>query len=222
MSLKAKLPLISALCALASCQSVYTDNAVRLCLDDVGIYHRCGSLPQKQATPIQTPKQPQELKIDKQEATYSAPPTSYVNFKLLSEYVEQMVISMQLNLKQEALLSPIAVASFVQLDSTLDNTNPLGNQLAEAFISELQKVGYPMIDHKITGEISMTSNGDFVFSRNRSDIKKQQKIGYVLSGTMIAHPHGTIINARIVGLKTNVIVASAQQLIPDRVLNSIF
>ncbi|WP_158683313.1 hypothetical protein [Pseudoalteromonas sp. T1lg24] len=56
MSLKVKLPLISALCALASCQSVYTDNAVRLCLDDVGIYHRCGSLPQKKAAPIQTPK----------------------------------------------------------------------------------------------------------------------------------------------------------------------
>ncbi len=141
--------------------------------------------------------------------------------KLLGHYVEQMAMQM-VGSNPPVLTSPIAVASFVQFDSTLTRTDILGNQIAESFIYELQQYGMPVVDYKVTGSIRITPRGDFAFSRDVRELAEDQAIGYILTGTVIRAKGGVIVNARIVGLTSKVVVASTKTFIPGFVLKSLY
>jgi TolB-like protein len=141
--------------------------------------------------------------------------------KMLSDYVEQMAMQM-VGTKPPDLVTPIAVASFVQFDSTLMRTDILGNQIAESFIHELRQFGLPVVDYKVTGAIRITPRGDFAFSRDVMELASDQSIGYILSGTITRSRGGVVVNARIVGLQSKVVVASTKQFIPGFVLNSLY
>ena len=113
--------------------------------------------------------------------------------------------------------TPVAVASFVELDD-LETTNWLGNQLAESFVHELQRHGLVVIDFKTTGHIRVTKEGDYVFSRDWKELPERQIIDYIVAGTMIEQENGIIVNARMIGIQSKVVVATAQSFIPHWVL----
>ncbi len=113
--------------------------------------------------------------------------------------------------------TPVAVASFVNLKD-LESTNWLGNQLAESFVHELQRHGLVVIDYKTTGHIRVTKQGDYVFSRDWQELPERQIIHYVVSGTMVEQENGILVNARMIGIQSKVIVATAQSFIPTWVL----
>jgi TolB-like protein len=117
--------------------------------------------------------------------------------------------------------TPIGVASFVFLDRTYNETNLLGNQIAESFMHEVHQFGIPVIDYKTTDYIRVTEVGDFVFSRDFLELKDELPIKYVLAGTLVKHQAGYIVNARIIGLTSKAIVASAQGFIPNSVADAI-
>ncbi len=113
--------------------------------------------------------------------------------------------------------TPIAVASFVELQN-LESTNWLGNQIAENFIHELQRHGLVVIDYKTTGHIRVTAEGDYVFSRDWKELPERQIIDYVVTGTMMEQGNGVMINARMIGMQSRVVVATAQSFIPNWVI----
>ena len=142
--------------------------------------------------------------------------------KQLNDYVAQMAMQLVETFHYFPTESRVAVASFVDLDSELNRTNIIGNQLAEAFIHQLQQFGVSVVDFKTTRDIQVTANGDFVFSRNHSQLDALQQIDYVLSGTMVFGPRGIMVNARVINFRTKVVAASSQQLIPHFVISSIY
>jgi TolB-like protein len=113
--------------------------------------------------------------------------------------------------------TPVAVASFVDLKN-LESTNWLGNQLAESFVHELQRHGLVVIDYNTTGHIRVTKTGDFVFSRDWKELPERQIIDYVVTGTMMEQENGVMINARMIGMQSRVVVATAQSFIPSWVI----
>jgi TolB-like protein len=113
--------------------------------------------------------------------------------------------------------TPVAVASFVDLKD-LETTNWLGNQLAESFVHELQRHGLVVIDYKTTGSIRVTKQGDYVFSRDWQELPERQIIDYVVSGTLVTQEEGILVNARMIGIQSKVVVATAQSFIPNWVL----
>ena len=113
--------------------------------------------------------------------------------------------------------TPVAVASFVNLDD-LESTNWLGNQLAENFVHELQRHGLVVIDYKATGHIRVTKEGDYVFSRDWKELPERQIIDYIVAGTMLEQEDGILVNARMIGIQSHVVVATAQTFIPKWVL----
>lgn len=148
--------------------------------------------------------------------------TSLQSNKQLNDYVAQMAMKLVETFHYFPVESKVAVASFVDLDSELNRTNVIGNQLAEAFIHQLQQFGVQVVDFKATRDIQVTASGDFVFSRDHSKLNQLQQIDYVLSGTMVFTPRGIMINARVINSHTKVVAASAQQLIPHFVVSSIY
>ncbi|MBA6255595.1 MULTISPECIES: FlgO family outer membrane protein [unclassified Colwellia] len=113
--------------------------------------------------------------------------------------------------------TPIAVASFVEL-ADLESTNWLGNQISENFVHELQRHGLVVIDFKTTGHIRVTPQGDYVFSRDWKELPERQIIDYVVTGTMMEQENGVMINARMIGMQSRVVVATAQSFIPSWVI----
>ena len=135
--------------------------------------------------------------------------------KLVSELADRLF---QTKLAGGSSVSPIAVASFVNL-GTLETSNWLGQQLAEDFVHELHRRGEIVFDYKLTGSIKVTPEGDFVFSRDWTELAKRVPVSRVLTGTLSRNAEGIIVNARIVSLKTHMVEATAQGFVPANMLN---
>ena len=116
------------------------------------------------------------------------------------------------------LTEPIAVASFVDLD-TLKDTNWMGLQIEESFIYELNRRGEVVVDFKTTGSIQVTPSGDFVMSRNYKDLSARLPISRILTGTFSRNSQGILVNARIIDLRTKMVETTAQSLIPQQYLS---
>ena len=145
------------------------------------------------------------------------PPFSH---KGLEGYAEQLTMALMNNAQGLSRKSMVGVASFVELDSSLQNTSVLGNQLAELLITEVQQFGVPVIDYKMMDEICIEDNGDIVFSRSGWDVSSSG-VDYVLAGTLIRNEKGVKVNARIVRVGPNVVVSSASSFIPHFVVASL-
>ena len=116
--------------------------------------------------------------------------------------------------------SLIAVASFVNLNN-LDETNKLGMELAENMMHEMHVRGFGVVDFKTREALKVKANGDFVFSRDINELKKQYNIHYFLSGTISRNVDGAVINARLVQADTSLVVSTAQAFLGSRDLQRI-
>lgn len=140
--------------------------------------------------------------------------------KTVDDYAEQITMQLMAQARNLNAGSRIGVASFVSFDRSLQNTNALGNQLAESFIKEIQAYGLPVVDFKIMSGIEVRNDGDIVFSRRSRELSRID-IDYVLSGTMHKNEKGVRVNARIVSLDRKTVVATARGFIPHFVVNEV-
>lgn len=139
----------------------------------------------------------------------------------LNHYVQAMMHDLIAVMDPSVADSIFAVTSFVYLDGSYDDTDLLGNQLAESFMHEVHQFGLALIDFKTTDYIRVTPSGDFVFSRDFLELREEQPIEYVLGGTLVRHQSGVMVNARLVGIGSKRILASAQGFIPQPVITSL-
>lgn len=141
--------------------------------------------------------------------------------KHVGDYVKNMAQDLISNMEYVTNKTPVAVTNFAMLDSDLQETNLLGHQMAESFIHELHKYRIPVVDYKATDYIRVTEQGDFLLSRDYLDLNSSLPIEYVLTGTMAKHQGGVLVNARILGIESRAVVASAQLLIPFYVVDAL-
>jgi len=116
--------------------------------------------------------------------------------------------------------TPIAITSIVNIEN-LQKTDKFGNVIAENLIHEMQVRGYRVIDYKTMPSIKIGKNGDFIFSRIVSKLRKEQKINYVLSGTYTKYRTGISVNCRIINISTNVVKSTAQVFVPTGLINAV-
>jgi TolB-like protein len=139
----------------------------------------------------------------------------------INHYVRGLMQDLVANLQYVNATTPVAIVSFVMLDSDYNDSNLLGIQIAESLIHEVHKFGIPVIDFKTTGFIRITEQGDFAFSKDYEDFSGDMPARYIVGGTMLKHTDGYLINARIVGVTSQAVVASAQSFIPNSVSDPI-
>jgi len=139
------------------------------------------------------------------------------NNKNINHYVRGIMQDLVSNLQYVNASTPMAVSSFVFLDSNYLQADLLGNQISEAFLHEIHKLGVPVVDFKATDYMRVTPQGDFVLSKDFLELSGDLPIRYTLTGTLVKHQKGILVNARIVGLKSKAIVATAQGFIPEHI-----
>jgi TolB-like protein len=141
--------------------------------------------------------------------------------KHVGDYVKFMAQDLVSNMEYVTERTPVAVTHFSLIDSDLKETNLLGQQMAESFMHEFHKFRMPVVEFKATQFINVSPSGDYVLSRDFLDLRTTTPIQYVLTGTMTKHQGGYIVNARMLGMKSNVVVASAQSFIPFYVVDAL-
>ncbi len=155
-------------------------------------------------------------KVDKPQVAYLDPSTHNVN-----HYVKTLTNELMSNLKDVNSNTPVAVVSFVMLDSDYNQSSLLGNQIAESLIHEVHKHGIPVIDFKTTGYIRVTEQGDFAFSKDYEDFGTKLPANFVVGGTLLKHTDGYLVNARIIDFSSKSVMATAQNFIPNNVANAL-
>mgnify|MGYP000082528531 CR=1 FL=1 len=135
----------------------------------------------------------------------------------ISDYVEAMSLRLVKNMRYVTDKTPIAITSFVPIDSNLEQTNLFGNHLAEGFQHNMQNLGLSVIDYKATGTIRVTQTGDFAFSRDIDELRHDHPIEFILTGTFTHKEEGVEVYARVIGVESRAVVASSQGLIPRAV-----
>jgi len=141
--------------------------------------------------------------------------------KHIGDYVKNMTQDLIANMEYVNEKTPIGITHFALLDTDLQQTDLLGRQMAESFLHELHKFRVPVIDFKATEYIRITEAGDFVLSRDYLELSSSLPIEYVLTGTMTKHQGGVLVNARILGMESRAVVASAQMLVPFYVVDAL-
>ena len=141
--------------------------------------------------------------------------------KHIGDYVQHMAQDLVANMEYVTERTPVAVTHFTLIDSDLTETNLLGHQMAESFVHEFHKFRMPVVEYKATQFIRVTETGDFALSRDFLDLKNATPIQYVLTGTMTKHQGGYIVNARMLGMDSKVVVASAQTFIPYYIVDAL-
>lgn len=111
----------------------------------------------------------------------------------------------------------VAVTSFVDMD-TYEDAGYLGRQLGEMFIHELTRRTVPVFEFKITGNITVTKTGEFVFSRDWKKIARRAQVAHVLAGTITRNEHGVVLVARIINMETAAVLGSATGFVPYHLL----
>jgi TolB-like protein len=135
----------------------------------------------------------------------------------LDFFVESMTEELVTSNTAVSQRTPVAVASFVDLQD-MGSASWLGNTVSESFIHQLQRRGFRIVDYKTTGSIKVTQHGDFALSRDLKELQDSHEVQYILTGTMLRQEGGVMVNARLVGMKSHVVVASAQGFLPsDRI-----
>ncbi|MCU7555942.1 FlgO family outer membrane protein [Alteromonas sp. ASW11-19] len=141
--------------------------------------------------------------------------------KHIGDYVKNMTQDLIANMEFVNNKTPVGVTHFAMLDSNLQATNLMGQQMAESFVHELHKFRIPVIDFKATDYIRITDDGDFVLTRDYLELDEAMPIEYVLTGTMTKHQGGVLVNARILGMESRAVVATAQMLVPFYVVDAL-
>jgi TolB-like protein len=131
----------------------------------------------------------------------------------LNSYVKQMAMQLIGSSRYVSPKTPVAVTSFVDI-GTLESTDIYGNQISELVMVELQQMGWTLIDFKLTGDIDVTPQGDFALSRDFLRLQHRHPIEYILTGTLVRGSNGIQVTARIVGVESRAIVATAATFLP--------
>lgn len=155
-------------------------------------------------------------KVDMPRAPYLDPSTNNIN-----HYVKTLTDELMSNLKDINSNTPVAVVSFVMLDSDYNQSSLLGNQIAESLIHEIHTNGIPVIDFKTTGYVRVTEQGDFAFSKDYEDFDNKLPADFVVGGTLLKHKEGYLINARIIDFASKSVMATAQNFIPNEVADAL-
>lgn len=139
--------------------------------------------------------------------------------KRLQHYADQLAY--QLAQADAVKGQRLAISSFVELDETLSQSTPLGNQLSELLRTLLPQHGVTVVEHKLTSRLWVGPHGDFALSRDARLLAKQLEMDAILTGTLVTTERGMEIQARVVQLDTQSISSSATGFIPHLVLNQI-
>ena len=117
------------------------------------------------------------------------------------------------NIDNRFRYEPVVVTTFVNLDN-MKETSSLGRLIAEDLIHELQVRGWKVFDIRLAKDIVVKPQGEFSITRDIRNIRNYYRVNSVISGTYAITSNSVIVNARIIDVKSGVVVSTGQIILP--------
>jgi TolB-like protein len=119
----------------------------------------------------------------------------------------------------------MAVVSFTELKSLAPDPynlsmNLLGLQLQESMLTVASQRGYKVKELRLASQVMVYQDHERILSRDIAELATQQSVRYVIAGTLNQAENYTTVNARLVDIQSNTIIAAASDLVPANVLGS--
>ena len=132
----------------------------------------------------------------------------------LQQYMSALAYQLVSSIHNVDPQSGIAVSGFVDQQDykSQDDFNRL---LSETMMFQLNQYGLRVVDFKTLPFIRITPEGDISTSRDYRQLSPRIGAKYLLQGTVSQTLGGRLIDARLVSMGDNSLVASGQQFIPE-------
>ena len=124
------------------------------------------------------------------------------------------------NIDNRFRYEPVVVTSFVNLDN-MKETSSLGRLIAENLIHELQVRGWKVFDIRLAKDIVVKPQGEFSITRDIRNIRNYYRVNSVITGTYVITSNSVIVNARIIDVKSGVVVSTGQIVLPIEDVSSL-
>lgn len=139
----------------------------------------------------------------------------------LDQYARNLVHELMANHHRVEDQAMVAVTDLAFIDTDLQQGSVFTNHLSEAIIYDLHLFGVPVLDFKVTDYIRVTEKGDFVLSRDFSELSAELPIKYVVTGTATHHQAGIMLNARLIQIDNKRVISAARTFVPSAVYKAI-
>jgi len=122
------------------------------------------------------------------------------------------------------LSQSVAIGTFLPIHLTnkpnLAEQNFIGLQIQESLITLAAQAGLNVIEYKTASAIKITTTADVMLSRNVKDLQSDVDAQYFLTGTYSEHDNKLMVNARIIELANQRVIAAATDYIAMPSLNN--
>lgn len=115
--------------------------------------------------------------------------------------------------------SGITVSGFVD-QQDYRSQDDFSRLLSETMMFQLNQYGLRVVDFKTLPFIRITPEGDISTSRDYRQLSSRIGAKYLVQGTVSATTGGRLVNARLVSMGDNSLIASGQQFIPEYLVAS--
>lgn len=143
---------------------------------------------------------------------------------LIHQHVTRLANTLFSSAKNIKLNQSVAVGTFLPVSLTnekskLEQRN-IGLQIQESFITLGSQAGLNIIEYKTMSSIIIQQDSDVMLSRNTQNLHEKINAKYFLTGTYSEQENSLVVNARLIELSSQNVVAAATDYIPTVSLRS--
>lgn len=136
---------------------------------------------------------------------------------LIHKSITRLANKLFSNAKKISLSQTVAVGTFLPIHLTntpnLAEQHFIGLQIQESFITLAAQAGLGVVEFKTSSTIKITEDADIMLSRNIKDLQNDVDAQYFLTGTYSEHGKKLMVNARIIELSNQRVVAAVTDYI---------
>ncbi|MEO2065224.1 MAG: FlgO family outer membrane protein, partial [Desulfurobacteriaceae bacterium] len=103
----------------------------------------------------------------------------------------------------------------------MKETSGLGRLIAENIIHELQVRGWKVFDIRLAKDIVVKPQGEFSITRDIRNLRNYYNVNAVITGTYVITSNVVIVNARVIDVKTGIVISSGQVAFPIEEVSSL-
>jgi len=137
--------------------------------------------------------------------------------RLIHQDVTRLANKLFSNTKNIHLSQSVAIGTFLPIELTntpnLAEQKLIGLQIQESFITLAAQAGLNVVEYKTASVIKITPNADVMLSRNTDDLQSDINAQYFLTGTYSEYNNKLMVNARIIELANQKVIAAATDYI---------
>ena len=137
--------------------------------------------------------------------------SEYHTYQLANELFTQVRPSRQ---SRYAVVGFVPIPEYKYDNATNHPLQFLGHQIKEGLITEATKRGLNTQEFLLSRDIKLTDVDDRVLSRNVTDLSDRQRIDFYITGSILHQQEGAMVNARIVNVRSQDVVAAATRFFP--------